>query len=162
MWLNINKFKLEKHAYHINWALLLELILNNWLRLDLLTGIDLNALQQIMCGGSQTKRHGWHCMWLRVGWWPQCTSQISYTEDIVNYDTFATRSLSMLVGMNHLVCQPQNRAIFLLLSYHLMSQVWCNPWIKEELLHLKFGIRRRFWNGFPLSLMFGFTETWGK
>ena len=40
-------------------------------------------------------------------------------------------SSSMLASMNHLVFQPCNPTILLFISYHLMSQVWCNLWIMK-------------------------------
>ena len=70
-----------------------------------------------------------------------------------NYATRSLKHVAMLVGVNHLDLQPCSSEIQLLLSYHLMLQVWYNPWIREQLLHSKFSMRRSFWNGFSLDLI---------
>ena len=50
---------------------------------------------------------------------------------LLNMDNSTTHSLSILVGVNHLVFRPCNWPIFIYLSYHLILQVWYNPWIRE-------------------------------
>jgi hypothetical protein len=53
---------------------------------------------------------------------------------------------------NHFAFQPLQLSNITIFSYHLMLQVWYNPWIRKELIHSKFTIRINFWNGFSLSL----------
>ena len=86
---------------------------------------------------------------------PQCTFRTSKAEGPFKiWINLLFIPLSMLVQVYHFFFQPCNCAIALLLSNHLMLQVWHNPWIMKKLLHSKFNIRRSFWNGFSLSLIF--------